>query len=84
MHLTIRKYRKVLGDKKQLVDLVNRELAPMLAGTSGPCHVLAFNARIGKHSHGSDTSDRYAAGMFDLAEARRLLARPVSVKIDAA
>jgi hypothetical protein len=36
MHLTIRKYRKVLGDKKQLVDLVNRELARMLAGTSGP------------------------------------------------
>jgi len=35
MHVTIRKYRKVEGDKKQLIELVNREFAPMLAKIDG-------------------------------------------------
>ena len=35
MHLTIRKYRKVAGDRKQIVERVNREFVPLLAKIDG-------------------------------------------------
>ena len=35
MHLTIRKYRKIAGDKKQIVDLVHREFIPLLSKIDG-------------------------------------------------
>ena len=35
MHLTIRKYRKFEGDRKQIAELVNREFVPMLSKIDG-------------------------------------------------
>ena len=44
MHLTIRKYRKVEGDKKQLIDLVNREFVPLISKIDGFTDFYAFFA----------------------------------------
>ena len=35
MHLTIRKYRKIEGDRKQIADLVNREFVSLLGKIDG-------------------------------------------------
>ena len=35
MHLTIRKYRKVEGDRKQIVEIVNRDFVPLLSKIDG-------------------------------------------------
>jgi hypothetical protein len=35
MHLTIRKYRKVEGDRQQIVEIVNREFVPLISKIDG-------------------------------------------------
>src|SRR3954454_14251575 len=35
MYLTVRKYRRVEGDRKQLVEIVNREFVPMISRIDG-------------------------------------------------
>ena len=35
MHLTVRKYRKIEGDRKELEALVNREFVPMISKIDG-------------------------------------------------
>ena len=47
MHLTIRKYRKVEGDRKQIVEIVNREFVPLLSKIDGFSDFYAFFADDG-------------------------------------
>ena len=35
MHLTIRRYRKIEGDKQQIIELVNREFVPLISKIDG-------------------------------------------------
>ena len=69
MHVTIRKYRKVEGDPKQLVELVNREFVPLLSRIDGFDDFYAFFADDGtlmsvsvfRDARGGEESVRAAA-----------------------
>lgn len=69
MHLTIRKYRKIEGDRKQLMELVNREFVPLISKIDGFSDFYAFFADDGtlmsvsvfRDAKGAEESVRVAA-----------------------
>ena len=69
MHLAIRKYRKFEGDKKQLMDLVNREFVPLISKIDGFVDFYSFFADDGspisvsvfRDAKGAEESGRVAA-----------------------
>lgn len=69
MHLTIRKYRKLEGDKKQVIELVNRDFVPLISKIEGFADFYAFFADDGtlmsisvfRDAKGAEESVRTAA-----------------------
>jgi prophage DNA circulation protein len=47
MHVTIRKYRKIEGDRKQIEEIVNREFVPLISKIEGFNDFYAFLADDG-------------------------------------
>lgn len=84
MHLTIRKYRKVDGDRKQLVELVNREFVPLVSRIDGFEDFYAFFADDGtlnsvsvfRDAKGADESVRTAATWVEQKLAKLLPEKP--------
>src|SRR6478736_5791374 len=69
MHLTIRKYRKIEGDRSQIIEIVNREFVPMISKIDGFSDFYAFFADDGtltsvsvfRDAKGAEESVRTAA-----------------------
>jgi hypothetical protein len=84
MHLTIRKYRKIEGDRKQLIELVNREFVPLISRIDGFEDFYAFFADDGtlnsvsvfRDSKGADESVRTAATWVEQKLAKLLPEKP--------
>lgn len=84
MHLTIRKYRKVEGDRKQIVDLVNRDFSSVLAKIDGFVDFYAFwaddnslmSVSVFRDAKGAAESVRAAAQWVQQALARMLPEKP--------
>jgi len=84
MHLTIRKYRKVEGDRKQLVELVNREFVPQISKIDGFSDFYACFADDGtlisvsvfRDARGAEESVRAAARWVEQKLAQLLPDKP--------
>ena len=84
MYLTIRKYRKVEGDRKQLVEIVNREFMPLISKIDGFNDFYAFFADDGtltsvsvfRDAGGAEESVRTAARWVAEKLARVLPEKP--------
>jgi hypothetical protein len=84
MHLTIRKYRKVEGDRKQLIDLVNREFVPLISKIDGFADFYACFADDGtlmsvsvfRDARGAEESVRTAATWVEQTLAKLLPEKP--------
>ena len=69
MHVTIRKYRKVEGDRKQIVEIVNREFVPLISKIDGFSDFYAFfgddgtltSVSVFRDAKGAEESVRTAA-----------------------
>jgi len=81
MHLTIRKYRKVEGDRKQIEEIVNREFVPLISKIDGFNDFYAFFADDGilmsvsvfRDAKGAEESVRTAARWVEQRLAKLLL-----------
>ena len=84
MHLTIRKYRKFDGDRKQLAELVNREFVPLLSKIDGFSDFYAFfsddgtltSVSVFRDAKGADESVRAAARWVEEKLAKLLPEKP--------
>ena len=84
MHLTIRTYRKVAGDRKQIVELVNREFVPLLSKIDGFADFYAVFADDGtlvsvsvfRDARGAEESVRAAARWVEQTLAKLLPEKP--------
>ena len=84
MHLTIRKYRKVEGDRKQIVEIVNREFVPLLSRIDGFNDFYAFFADDGtlmsvsvfRDARGAEESVRTAARWVEQTLSKILPEKP--------
>jgi len=84
MHLTIRKYRKVEGDRKQIVEIVNRDFLPLLSKIDGFNDFYAFFSEDGtltsvsvfRDARGAEESVRAAARWVEQNLARVLPEKP--------
>jgi hypothetical protein len=84
MHLTIRKYRKVEGDRKQIVELVHREFLPLISKIDGFSDFYAFFADDGtlmsvsvfQEARGAEESVRTAARWVEQNLAKLLPEKP--------
>ena len=84
MHLTIRKYRKVEGDRKQIAELVNREFVPMISKIDGFNAFYAFFAddstlisvSVFRDARGAEESVRTAARWVEQNLAKLLPEKP--------
>ena len=84
MHLTIRKYRKVEGDRKQIVEIVNREFVPLISKIDGFNDFFAFFADDGtlfsvsvfRDARGGEESVRTAARWVEQNLAKLLPEKP--------
>jgi hypothetical protein len=84
MHLTIRKYRKVEGERKEMIELVNREFVPMLSKIDGFEDFYAFFADDGtlmsvsvfRDARGAEESVRTAATWVEQKLAKLLPEKP--------
>lgn len=84
MHLTIRKYHRVEGDRKHIVEIVNREFVPLLSKIDGFADFFAFFADDGtltsvsvfRDARGGEESVRTAARWVEQNLARFLPEKP--------
>jgi len=84
MHLTIRKYRKVEGDRKQIEEIVNREFVPLISKIDGFNDFYAFFADDGilmsvsvfRDAKGAEESVRTAARWVEQRLAKLLPEKP--------
>ena len=84
MHLTIRKYRKVEGDRTQIVELVNREFLSLLSKIDGFSDFYACFADDGsltsvsvfRDARGAEESVRTAARWVEQKLAKLLPEKP--------
>jgi hypothetical protein len=84
MHLTIRKYRKVEGDRKQIVDIVKRDFVPVISKIDGFGDFYALFADDGtlmsvsvfRDARGAEESVRTAARWIEENLARLLPETP--------
>jgi hypothetical protein len=84
MHLTIRKYRKIEGDRKQIEEIVNREFVPLISRIDGFNDFYAFFADDGtltsvsvfRDAKGAEESVRTAARWVEQKLATLLPEKP--------
>ena len=84
MYLTVRKYRKLEGDKNQMIELVNREFLPVLSKIDGFIDFYGTIADDGsilsvsvfEDAKGADESVRAAATWVQQALAKELPEKP--------
>ena len=84
MHVTIRKYRKVEGDKKQLMETTNRGFVPVIAKIDGFIDFYGFFADDGslmsvsvfRDAKGAEASVRAAAQWVQQNLAKQLPEKP--------
>lgn len=83
MHVTIRKYRKVEGDKNQIAERVNREFVPLVSQIAGFVDFYAFNTDDGlisvsvyEDAKGGDESVRAAAKWVGQTMAKEFPEKP--------
>ena len=84
MHMTIRTYRKVEGDRKQIAELVNREFLPMLSKIDGFIDFYAVFANDGtlmsvsvfRDARGAEESVRAAARWVEQKLSKLLPEKP--------
>lgn len=84
MHVTIRKYRKFEGDRKQLVELVNREFVPLISKIDGFNDFYAFfsddgtltSVSVFRDARGAEESVRAAAQWVEQKLAKLLPEKP--------
>lgn len=84
MHLTVRKYRKVEGDKNQPIELVNREFLPVLAKIDGFVDFYGtitedgsiLSVSVFEDAKGAEESVRAAASWVQQALAKELPEKP--------
>ena len=84
MQLTIRKYRKFEGDRKQIVEIVNREFVPLISQIDGFSDFYAFFADDGtltsvsvfRDAKGAEESVRTAATWVEQKLAKLLPEKP--------
>jgi len=84
MHLTIRKYRKIEGDRKQIEEIVNREFVPLISKIDGFNDFYAFFADDGsltsvsvfRDASGAEESVRTAARWVEQKLAKLLPEKP--------
>ena len=84
MHVTIRKYRKVEGDRKQIVELVNRDFLPLISKIDGFNDFYAFftddgtlmSVSVFRDARGAEESVRTAARYIEQNLAKVLPDKP--------
>jgi hypothetical protein len=84
MHLTIRRYRKLAGDKQQIIELVNREFVPLISKIDGFNDFYAFfsddgtltSVSVFRDARGAEESVRTAAKWVEQKLAKLLPDKP--------
>jgi hypothetical protein len=84
MHLTIRKYRKIEGDRKQLAEIVNRDFVPLISKIDGFSDFYAFfgddgtlmSVSVFRDAKGAEESVRAAARWVEQNLAKLLPEKP--------